>query len=135
MSAAVAQNGTDPAAERPAVLVVEDDVLIRLSIADGLRLEGFVVIEAANADEALTILQSGIPLDLVFTDVRMPGSIDGLGLVERTRTMRPNLRIFVTSGQPAHLSASRGADGVFAKPYDIDRVVQTFAALLQGETQ
>ena len=62
------------------VLIVEDDVLIRVLLADELRDAGLRVIEAANADEALSIFEAGAQVDLLFTDVQMPGSIDGVEL-------------------------------------------------------
>jgi CheY-like chemotaxis protein len=66
-------------AERPTNLLVEDEVLIRMMLADELRGRGFNVLEAQNADEALTLLQSGVPVGLVLTDVQLPGSLDGIG--------------------------------------------------------
>lgn len=60
--------------ERPTVLVVEDEVLIRLLIADELRNQGIHVLEASNADEALTILESELSIEVLFTDIRMPGA-------------------------------------------------------------
>ena len=65
---------------RWAVLVVEDEILVRLTMADCLRAAGYVVVEAANATEALAVLTSGEPVDVIFTDVRMPGAMDGLML-------------------------------------------------------
>jgi two-component system, response regulator PdtaR len=130
MAAAAATNGPDAAAKRPTVLVVEDEVLIRLMIADNLRTEGLTVIEAANADEALTILRSDIAVHLLFTDVAMPGSMDGLGLAEHARAMRPELKILVTSGRAPKWPTRNVADGFFGKPYDVARVVERITALL-----
>lgn len=61
------------------ILVVDDEILLRLSIADEFRAYGYAVVEAANADEALSILQSGTVIHAVFTDVRMPGSMYASG--------------------------------------------------------
>jgi CheY-like chemotaxis protein len=84
----------------PSILVVEDELFIRMVVSDELRDAGYSVIEAVNGDEALTILNSGATIDLLFTDVSMPGSIDGLGLVAFARASFPNLPVVVTS---AHL--------------------------------
>jgi PleD family two-component response regulator len=73
------------------ILVVEDEVLIRCLICDDLREAGFVVVEAENADEASSYLASGAPVDLIFSDVHMPGSMDGLDLARRIRNERPCL--------------------------------------------
>jgi CheY-like chemotaxis protein len=70
----------------------------RLMVTDELRKGGFKAIEARNADEAIALLQSQVPVDLVFTDVRLPGSIDGLTLAGLIRQTRPELRIIVVSG-------------------------------------
>jgi two-component system, response regulator PdtaR len=87
-------------AVRSTILVVEDEALVRLWIADELRTAGFLVIEGVSADEALTVLRGTIPIDLVMTDVRMPGSLDGLGLAETVRALWPDLKIILCSGDP-----------------------------------
>jgi CheY-like chemotaxis protein len=133
MAAAAATNGPDTAARRPTVLVVEDEVLIRLVISDNLRSEGLMVIEAANADEALIILQSDNSVELLFTDVQMPGSMDGLGLAEQARRMRPEIRVLITSGRTPRWPTQNFADGFFGKPYDVARVVEKIAALLAAD--
>ncbi len=70
----------DPDREAATLLLVEDEVLIRLTVADYLRDCGYHVIEASNAQEALSVLTSDIDIDIVFSDVQMPGTIDGFGL-------------------------------------------------------
>jgi len=83
-----------PKCEPRTVLVVEDEILVRMMVAEELRRHGFNTIEAQNAQEAITLLlQSRIHVDLVFTDVQLPGSIDGLRLARLVREMRPNLKI------------------------------------------
>ena len=74
------------------VLIVEDEVIIRMIVGDGLRDYGNTVIEAMNADEAVEILNSGVRVDLVFSDVRMPGTRDGLGLLSFVRANLPGCR-------------------------------------------
>ena len=77
-------------ADRATILVVEDELLIRLMIADALRAAGFSVIEAMNADEALAVLRAGVSIDLVMTDIRVPGPTDGLGLADTVRPTWPD---------------------------------------------
>src|SRR5881392_3025453 len=106
----------DQTPESATVLVVEDEVAIRLMIADELRMAGFRVIEAANADEGLSVLQTIERVDLMITDVRMPGSMDGLGLADRVRTNWPAIKIIIASAHPSECKG-RG-DAFFDKPYD-----------------
>eukprot|EP01035_Chromulina_nebulosa_P042709 gene42709-57821_t len=79
------------------VLVVEDEILVRMDIAMSLEAEGFVVLEAANADEAIDILNSRSDIRLMFTDIDMPGSMDGLKLAMAVRDRWPPVKIIVTS--------------------------------------
>jgi CheY-like chemotaxis protein len=120
--------GLEP--ERPIVLFVEDDVLLRLMIADELRSNGLSVVEAANADEALMVLRSSAPVDLLFTDIRMPGSMDGLALAALMRTTQPELRIIVASGHLPEWPSRGIADAFFFKPYDAETVVKRVKELL-----
>jgi two-component system, response regulator PdtaR len=114
------------------VLVVEDDVLIRLMIADQLRERGFAVVEASNADEAITLLQSQVPVNLVLTDVRMPGSMDGIALAKLVRETRPELKLVITSGNST--GDTSAADAFFRKPYDLDRLIDRIEELLAPGT-
>src|ERR1700710_1599105 len=83
---------------RKIVLIVEDEVLIRLAVADHLRDSGYQVVEASNADEALEYLQGPNNVSLVFSDVRMPGTMDGLKLAQRIRESYPALSVILASG-------------------------------------
>jgi DNA-binding response OmpR family regulator len=114
------------------VLVVEDEVLIRLVIADELRADGFSVIEAASADQALSYLQAGVPIDLVLSDIEMPGSMNGLGLIQRLRVQAPNLPTVLTSGASP---VAHDADAFVSKPYDMRQLVALIAGLLHRETR
>lgn len=98
------------------ILVVEDEFLIRLLLADALRQCGYSVIEAVNADEAMDVLESAQQVDLIITDVQMPGSLDGMDLTRYSKQRNPSRPVIVCSG---HLSAeaSQPADMFFAKPY------------------
>lgn len=84
--------------ELPVVLVVEDDLLIRLDAADMIRRAGYEVVEAEHADEAIEILECRLDIRIVFTDVQMPGSMDGLKLAAAIRGRWPPIKIVATSG-------------------------------------
>ena len=102
------------------ILLVEDELFVRITIGDSLREAGFAVIEAFNADEAVSILRSGAQIDLILSDVRMPGAMDGLDLLEHARGTYPHIPVIVMSG---HLMAGealdRGAAHFLAKPYSL----------------
>ena len=98
MSAARSTMGEPVPAPPPTILVVEDDVLVRNIVAAYLRECGFDVIEASGADEAIRVLQADVRVDIVFSDVNMPGSMDGFGLAQWVRRERPWLRVILTSG-------------------------------------
>jgi len=85
--------------QRPVVLVVEDESLVRLSAIDTVQAAGFEPIAAADADEAIRILESRNDIRAVFTDVQMPGSMDGLRLARLVRDRWPPVALIVTSGQ------------------------------------
>src|SRR5438309_9679205 len=88
----------DAAVARPTVLVVEDEVLVRLMIADELRRHGLNVIEACTADEAMSVLQSSVPVNLLLTDLQMPGQLDGWALASLVHRAFPQIKIVVASG-------------------------------------
>jgi two-component system, response regulator PdtaR len=113
-----------------AILVVEDDFLIRLIISDELAALGFRVIQAASADEALRALEGGILIDLILTDVRMPGTLDGLELARRVRVNWPNLKVIIVSGDLPSIPSDGSADLFFAKPYNPAYVCDAVKQLL-----
>jgi CheY-like chemotaxis protein len=118
----------------PTVLLVEDEALVRLSTADELRDYGFSVHEAVDAPQALAILQEE-RIDVVFTDVNMPGVPDGLGLIEWIHARMPSLRILLTTGDNEVIEAARAACGdeaFFAKPYSVAEVAARIRRLLDG---
>ena len=84
--------------KRPVVLIVEDEFLIRVDSMDMIRNAGFQVVEARNADEAIRILEDRLDITVVFTDVQMPGSMDGLKLAAAIRSRWPPIKIVATSG-------------------------------------
>jgi two-component system, response regulator PdtaR len=117
-----------PTLQRPAVLIVEDEPFIRLAAVDVLAETGLPLFEAGDADEALTVLAAHPEIGLVFTDINMPGQIDGLRLAERVHEVRPNIRFVVTSGKYRLCDDQIPDDGVFLpKPY---RAEQLLAAVL-----
>jgi DNA-binding response OmpR family regulator len=128
------------AAERtPAILVVEDEVLIRLVIADYLRDCGFKVYEAGTAAEAIQVIESETArIDLVFSDVRLPGETNGFGLAHWARVNRPNLLVMLTSGDASKSEAAKQLcenEPFFAKPYDVELVVGRIRAMLDGKAR
>jgi two-component system, response regulator PdtaR len=114
-------------AEGPrSVLIVEDEALIRLMLAAEFEDGGFEVHEAGSADEAVRLLEAGLQVATVVTDVRMPGSIDGLGLATWMAVHRPGLPVVVVSGyvRPAEVAALNPAiAAVLSKPYNPADVV------------
>ena len=86
------------ASSRPVVLVVEDEWLLRMDAADMIAAAGFEVVEAVDADEAIEILESRPDIAMVFTDIQMPGSMDGLKLARAIRGRWPPIKIIATSG-------------------------------------
>lgn len=80
------------------VLVVEDEGLIRLNLVEELGDAGLKVLEARTADEALTVLDANPEIGTIFTDIDMPGSMNGLDLAKQVRQSHPNMSIIVTSG-------------------------------------
>jgi two-component system, response regulator PdtaR len=87
-----------PGAVTATVLVVEDDFLVRLCAADALSDAGFNVLQADSGPDALRILENG-PVDVVFTDINMPGAFDGAGLARRVRHRWPETAVVITSGR------------------------------------
>jgi len=112
-----------------AVLIVEDEPLVRFCAAQIVQEAGFAVIEAANADEAIAILESRRDIRVVFTDMHMPGSMDGLRLAHAVRDRWPPIKIIVTSGRE-WVGPHDLPDGgrFFAKPYDPGEIKDTLRA-------
>ena len=105
----------------PVVLVVENEVFIRFDVADMLRDDGFEVIEAGDAKQALDALNSGARIDLVFSDVHMPGPMNGMGLASHVLENHPGLPVILTSGAMLTLEAAALPPALIPvepKPYD-----------------
>ena len=100
------------------VLVVEDEALIRMGAADQLERSGYKVLEAGSATEALAILKARPEVQVLFTDIDMPGELDGMELAERVHQRWPKVLLLVTSGGASLADADIPDDGMFlAKPY------------------
>lgn len=116
----------DPEERAPSILIVEDEVLIRFVIADYLRECGFRVLEAGDAGEAIEILGADVAVDLVFSDIQMPGAMDGFALAQWIRANRPTLPVVLTSGDASKSAKAKElcrSEPFFAKPYDVAGVV------------
>lgn len=118
----------------PVVLVVEDDALVRLCIAEHLREAGYSVMEAMNGDEALSIFAS-LPVDVLFSDILMPGSIDGALLARWTREHCPSTHVILTSAWFPRGPAREGLDEVtfVPKPYQPELVADLIRAELEKD--
>jgi two-component system, response regulator PdtaR len=110
--------------QQHSVLVVEDEPIVRMVAAEALQESGFLVFEATDAAEALFVLSMHPRIDLLFTDVNMPGGMDGLGLAVRAVQGIPTIRIIVTSGRERFADWSLPDHGKFlAKPYEADQLI------------
>jgi CheY-like chemotaxis protein len=124
---------TQPPANKPVVLVVEDEILIRLDIVERIAAAGFEVLEASNADEAINFLETDTRISIVFTDVDMPGSMDGIRLAHAVRGRWPPIKIVVASGHFKVRDEDLPDGGIFFdKPYNPMDVVRTLQQLAQG---
>jgi two-component system, response regulator PdtaR len=123
-----------PAAQidRARILLIEDEVLVRVAISDHLREAGFTVVEAATADVAWRFLKASGSVDLVFTDIETPGSLDGLQLARSIRAQFPSLPVVLTSG--SERAGTYEGLGVFvAKPYRFERIASIISDALNLE--
>jgi two-component system, response regulator PdtaR len=118
---------------RAAVLVVEDETLIRFAAVDLVEGAGYEALEASDADEAIRILQSRPDIRVVFTDVDMPGSMDGLKLAQFVRDRWPPIKIVVASGlQIITESQLPTGSRFFRKPYAQSSILSALTELLSS---
>lgn len=117
--------------ERAVVLIVEDEPLVRMLGADVLEEAGFEVVEAFNGDEALQVLEARPDIDVLFTDVNMPGSLDGLDLARVVHARRPDIKLLISSGQ-VRLSDEQIPDAgrFLPKPYAPEAIVRHVRELI-----
>ncbi len=106
------------------VLVVEDEFLICDMLAEVLSERGFEVHAVSNAEDALQHLTGGHPCDVLFTDINLPGGMDGAALAELARQLRPTLPVVYASGAVRHIEHFRAVPGAsfVPKPYDLDKI-------------
>ncbi|MBR1154243.1 response regulator [Bradyrhizobium sp. JYMT SZCCT0428] len=118
-------------AKRAVILIVEDELLIRLNAVEMIEEAGFEAVEAASADEAIAILERRLDITVVFTDIQMPGSMDGLKLVAAVRDRWPPILIVATSGR-AKLGIGDLPEGsrFLPKPYSPAEITETLRQLI-----
>jgi CheY-like chemotaxis protein len=115
---------------RPVVLIVEDESLLRISGAEMVAEAGFDVVEAGNADEAVAILEARPDIQIVFTDIQMPGSMDGLKLAWFVSGRWPPIKLVVTSGRVSLGERDLPMGGSFiGKPYSAARIAEVLRSM------
>ncbi|MBU4529411.1 MAG: response regulator [Hoeflea sp.] len=120
---------------RPVVLIVEDSPIIRMSAVDLVLSSGYEALEAGDADEAIRILELRDDIDLVFTDVQMPGTMDGIKLSHYIRDRWPPVKLIIASGaEIVAESMLPGGSSFFSKPYDEITITEAMANLLSSES-
>jgi CheY-like chemotaxis protein len=118
------------AAVKPVVLVVEDEFHVRSHAVEMIEEAGFDVVEAGNAEEAISLLEARKDIRIVFTDIEMPGSMDGLRLARAIRDRWPPIELILTSGRHRFGSDEIPERGHFVpKPYSFDVLVTTIRKL------
>jgi two-component system, response regulator PdtaR len=116
------------------VLVVEDSTIIRMGAIDLVLAAGYEALQASDADEAIAILESRGDVDLVFTDVHMPGTMDGIRLSHYIRDRWPPVKLIVASGAAILAESSLPAgSSFFSKPYDDHTIIQAISRLLASD--
>jgi CheY-like chemotaxis protein len=119
------------ASKRPVVLIVEDEMLVRMDANETIEAAGFDVIEAVNADQAIAILEQRSDIRLIFTDVHMPGSMDGLKLAHFVKSRWPPIKIIATSGHAKIAESDLPEGGRFlAKPYAATAITSAIQQLI-----
>ena len=117
--------------EVPNVLIVEDEMMLRMRAVDIVEDAGFHSVEAVNADEAMSILESRSDISLLFTDIQMPGSMDGLKLAHTVHNRWPGIKIILVSGQVKPSEAERPADSrFFGKPLGMQQMISELQAMV-----
>ena len=118
---------------RAVVLIVEDEPLVRMMVIELFEDEGFEVLEAANADEALGIFNERDDVALLFTDVEMPGSIDGYALAKWVYVNHPAVKTIIVSGRALPRAGDLPEGAAFVgKPYDHDDVMRRVQTMMAG---
>jgi CheY-like chemotaxis protein len=116
------------------VLVAEDEVLVRHDISEYMRSRGFNVVEANSAAEAIQVLKDSLEVSVVFTDVRMPGTADGIDLARYVKKHHPQIPVIITSGHIFSAELPKDLGRLIDKPYDRALVVQAIVEALSKPT-
>lgn len=115
------------------ILVVEDEMMVRMQSTDILEEAGFQVVEAESADRALEILDQQSQIHVLFSDVDMPGSMDGLELARQVHRRWPNIRLLLTSGHHNLTSSNLPDAGKFVpKPWNQDDLIAKIRDVLRA---
>ena len=125
------ESGEDP---EHTIMIVEDELLLRLDLANQLRSAGFEIIEAQSGDEAVKILATNIDVDLILTDIRMPGQVDGLGLVSFVKRQERRIKVILLSAY-VEADSDSPADASFAKPVRIEVLLAKIRQLLTRKNE
>jgi len=113
------------------VLVVEDEMLLRMRAVDMVEDAGFTSVEAVGADEAVAILESRSDIALLFTDIQMPGGMDGLGLAHAVHERWPPIKIILVSGRLQPASVDIPADSrFFGKPLEAKEMIAEMQSMI-----
>jgi CheY-like chemotaxis protein len=112
------------------ILLVEDEVLVRFDTGERLREAGYAVLEAANAEEARSLLKTFPEIALVFSDIQMPGSMNGAEFARYVRADYPEIPVILTSGTSVPPGEADAAVAFFAKPYRPSDLVKRIGELL-----
>src|SRR6202045_431188 len=113
------------------VLVVEDEMVLRMRAVDIVEDAGFCPVEAVNADQAISILESRSDISLLFTDIQMPGSMDGLKLAHAVHDRWPSIKIILVSGHVQPSDAERPANSrFFGKPLGVEHMITELQAMV-----
>jgi len=129
----MSSTATVTADAKPVVMVIEPEVLVRMSIADFLRECGYKVIEGVMAEDVETVLHSKVVLNVVFAEVKLPGKIDGFALARTLRQTHPDIDVILTSGVAAAAEKSKDLceEGPMKKPYRAEDVLSQIHSLLE----
>nr|WP_281384699.1 ATP-binding protein [Nitrospirillum iridis] len=115
-------------AETRTVLVVEDDATVAATVAASLKERGFTVLQASRADQALALLQDGDVIDVLFSDIVMPGGMNGVELAKVARLLRPDLAVLLTTGYAENLPPLEGLR-LLSKPYRMEQLLEALDTL------
>ncbi|MBV8094990.1 MAG: response regulator [Acetobacteraceae bacterium] len=118
--------------DTPHVLLVEDEFLIRLTLAEALQDAGFVVSEAETGEQALAVLRDGADVGVLLTDIQLPGKMSGLELAQAARQSRPSLRVIYVTGRPDTVAGTNTSsrEALITKPYLPSEVISTVRRLV-----